>query len=380
MYSSIDLLQTNMNKKIEIERCLENTVGGNGTFYFDAFVLILGIIAVSPSFIIGCISQKLYDTLGIRSQLRTVGISAYVILLTMIFNMVAVPFGAYRILFTYFIIGVGCMFVGIRMVYIKKLNEYLSRRRTRSRSRSDPNQPTAIKFNHIWGNKQLFQLFANHAVTEYSIETLLFILEYRQLKQLIIEHHEDLIQDINERKQFTEKMTKKQNLHDQDFEISEEILKIEALETNLTMIECIKSLQYLYDHYIDEDSLITVNISGILRRKIVRVFGKYHLIQNNNNNKKKAKTRKQILPLVVIHSYTAKDDIIGKDDEKSATSTSSPGNNALDRNISDMLSEILEIFEEAAADLFLLLYKDSWPRFKKTPEFAKFVKDNGDLD
>ena len=184
--------------------------------------------------------------------------------------------------------------------------------------------------------------------------------------------------------------------------ISPDIINLAQLQHSLQFIDCIKLLQYLYDHYIDEQSMISVNISGGVRRKIVKAFTKHNLMENTNGtskNNSKPKTRKDILPLVIIHddyneqimttitSKTPSDDndkkeIPNKDMQLSPVSSSaSPSADSstlytVDHNISILITDIMQGFEYATTELYGLLYRDSWPRFRNTAQYIQFQQEH----
>ena len=46
---------------------------------------------------------------------------------------------------------------------------------------------TRVSLKHLLNNKHGFKAFASHCVIEYSIENLLFLLEYMQVKQFLLQ-------------------------------------------------------------------------------------------------------------------------------------------------------------------------------------------------
>eukprot|EP01084_Bolivina_argentea_P173706 300898_1 len=342
------------------------TENGNGSKIYDLFTLCLTLIPSLPPVFMIFFSRRLLDTLGIRYQLRDVGIMINTAFLLVVLNLLFVPFGVYRILITYVVINSATVIIGIRMVYIYGLQNYVQMEKfvqaSSSVLHSNENRLDSLEeytFSHVWNNKQLFSLFANHCCSEYSVETLLFILEFSQFREYIIDNHQELIRDLKEQKVFLETMEtiKNKNL----YFVSNEILKIDHTDT-VTMMNCIELAKYLYHTYIDADSMIEVNISAQIKRNIVKAFNKHNLIEKTNITRSNPKIRAKVLPMVVIHSYN---------NQKDKT-------NAVDKNIRIMITDIIQSLDSAAVDLFLLLYKDSWPRFKQTDEFYSFINQTKD--
>eukprot|EP01084_Bolivina_argentea_P268456 455971_1 len=334
-----------------------NTEENDNGYKRNTISVIVGGIPTLPPIMLCFLARKLLDTLGIGHQLRDVGIIIMAAFILLVLNIYLVPFGAYRVIMTYAICQFTSVFVGIRMLYVKDLSAYVKGLKSRTRARScssDPNKSDPYTFSDVWNNKKLFQSFANHTVTEYSVETLLFILEFNQFREYVIDSHKDLISDADEQRKFIQSIEK---IKSQElFCISDDILKIDH-STSLTMLDFIKTAQYLYDTYIDDDSLIQVNIPGNIRKLIVRAFNKHHLLDKRNAST--PKIRQKVLPMIVIHSYN-----VLPTPKKS---------NAIDKNIRRMMMDIIESLDNALMDLYLLSYKDSWPRFKKTEEYMHFV-------
>ena len=383
-----------------------NTSAGIGEPGYDGVTLGTCFPIVIPAITLGCTTAKLFDTLGIKSQLRWVGINLYICLIAVLINLVLVPFGKWRILITYTIVFIFTALIGIRMVYVKELEFYIMQH-LRIDSVDKNRKSVSESFQQLWQDPKLFELFANYAVTEYSIETLLFLLEYSQFRKLIVDYHEDLMEDHQERAQFLQILEQQREKQAQKFtipSISSDIIGSDKLNHRLRISDCIKLLEYLYDHYIDEDSVTVVNISGSIRGAIIKAFENHNLIQISKH-RYKAKTRKQV-PMVVIHDAYAnttekKDDgpgpkmraesslkklrmsrILSPDKHVNLASDSpadstviahSPSSNAVDQNVCKLVTEIMETFEMATTELYQLLYRDSWPRFKRTTQYQQYL-------
>eukprot|EP01084_Bolivina_argentea_P157016 273620_1 len=353
----------------------------NRTIWQQLAQLILGLIVILPSIILGYKSSKLFDSLGMKKQLSTVCIIFVVALILIGIITVTIPVKhiQYKTNIVYAIITWSLLSISFRMCYIEQLEQHINkifpsdsnwRLRTSTLdtpTTENPNLNTEMSqtscklgYKDVWNNKQLFELFANHCTKEYSIETVLFLLEFEQCKQLIIRSHEDLIEDIDERKDFVDRLNKSQKQFTNVFVISSDILKLKD-DITLQLTDSVKLLKYLFDNYIDEDSYDVINISGKMRNKIYGVFNKHKLLQQKNK-----KTRKQPLPLVVIHSFQK--GINGRSRGASHAS-------AVSNTTAIMISDIIEAFDAVSEELFMLLRKDSWYRFKQTDMYAQFIQE-----
>ena len=54
------------------------------------------------------------------------------------------------------------------------------------------------------------------------------------------------------------------------------------------------------------------------------------------------------------------------------TSAHSPSGNAVDHNVCVLITDIMDTFEMATTELYKLLYRDSWPRFKRTTPYQQY--------
>ena len=319
---------------------------GIGHEIWEFFTIFGGGLAVAiPPVVLGCAASKLYDTLGIKSQLRTVGIIFYFGLSVYAINIAFVPFGKWRILITYAFITILTVIAGIRMVYVKQLKIYLNSRQRRKNSGMEE------ELQSVFRDPRLFGLFANYTVTEYAVETLLFLLEYNQLKQMIIFNVKYILHGAAQQQQMIDIINDFEN---KSFKIASDIIKVNKLECKLTKMDCMKSIQYLYDQYIDVNALFPVNISYTVRNKIVKNFMKHNLRVDDTDNH---------APLVEVSSVS-KGDI-----------TNSPGSDiAVLDNTSLMITDILEAFEDTSTELCLLLYRDSYHRFRQTEDYKQFLE------
>ena len=382
-------------------RIMVNTFSGVGKPAIDAACAVYVFPIVLPALTLGCTTVKLFDTLGIKSQLRWVGIFLYFVIICVLINITIFSFGKWRILITYVIVLITTIFIGLRMVYVKQLDFYLMNRK-RLNSADNQKQSVLDSFQKLWRDAKLFELFANYAVTEYSIETLLFLLEYSQFRELVIQNHSDLIEDTQQRAKFLQVL--KQQREKQHFmvpSIAHDILNCDKLNRSLQIVDCIKLFQYLFDHYIDEDSVTTVNISGTVRKRIIKACTKHNLV---SKQKSKAKTRRQVQMIVIHDAFQHSNDnkdgsqlqmmeesssskrfgmsrILSLERNKididiefpNTTSAQSLSGNAIDHNVCVLITEIMHAFEMAQTELYQLLYRDSWPRFKRTTPYKQYL-------
>lgn len=195
-------------------------------------------------------------------------------------------------------------------------------------------------------------------------------MEYHQFRQLILDNYQNFIEEKEEQKFFMSRMDEIRNKQDHSYTISKEILRLHKETYSLTLTECIKLVQYLYNRYIDNESLICVNISCGIREQIVNAYMEHYLIPDDCKSTYTAKTRKDLLPMMVIHT----------DDFEEQTSDEKSTGNAVDRSVTDMITSIMETFECASSELFELLRKESWRRFVKSEQYKKFMMDMNDND
>ena len=352
-----------------------------GTLIYEYVSVFWICIVLLPSIIFFFIILNLNDVLGIKRQLRGASFIVIIFFIAMIINICVIPLSAIRILISYSLVCIASCLVGIKIVYIKELQ--ISR--VTNRDRSDSTFPDSNKttFKDLWINKQLFELFANHCVREYSSETLLYLLELNQCKNLIVDHYLDIIQDDMVREELLNKINL--NLAKEHFEynISLDSVHLDYNEM-LTVSECMKAFKYLYDRYIDDESINTINISYSIRKEITKTLSKHHLmktaIKGENGKKKHETTNTQTL--VIIHSFRAKScdeavkslDFNYSNDYRTLNVKSASYRS--DMKVCDMIIDILSVFEKAAYDVILMLYKDTWTRFKKTKEFQEFDQSN----
>ena len=222
---------------------------------------------------------------------------------------------------------------------------------------------------------------------------MLFLLEFNQCKQLLRDKHSDFITDDIVSKEFLSKIKVSLGGPKMDYQINPDIIKVEYSE-DFDVADCKKCFRYFYDNYIYEDGVNTINISGYVKRKLVKTLIRHHLVKANGDNINKAKTLKHELPLVVIHSFNihkqkkqekeTPDDvntiknprgIKGSKANNRHSVTNSNLDKKLDHQISDMILEIIDVFEKAGEEVFLMLYKDTWPRFKRTKQFKEYQQE-----
>lgn len=190
-------------------------------------------------------------------------------------------------------------------------------------------------------------------------ETLLFLLEFLQSKQMIVNCTEYLIRNDEERQHLKDKMMATRSR----FSISNEILNIDN-DVHLTISDCIKIWIYLYEQYIDLQSMNCVNISSNVRHEIQNTFAKYNFLGNNNEK----------VDGIVMISTTSSDDGGGDDvdviyDEKEDDNDKDNG----DKQLSNMILDVTVAFQSVADNMFKLLRQDSWRRFQLTVEYKEHL-------
>lgn len=318
-----------------IGEVLIQTVGGLGNPIYDFFTSAWVMLMSIPFIVLGCISSRYFDTIGIRRQLNLVllGLIVGIVLITTVYA--AVPFGIWRILLTYCIHLNLNVLISICMVRVSGLDEYSVEHELseiHGAQSAHSGQPTEeddryALFQAIWKNKEALEQFANHCVTEYSVETVLFLLEYAKFRLLIKERYTDFIEDEEEQKTFVQNVQQIQEEQDFGVQIKPELLRTHPLQRRLNVSDVVNLVEYLYTQFIDDQSVTQVNISGRIRNKLDDVFAKYDLLQ------------------LTEEEYS----------------------------VSSMLCEMMSEFEAASTELAFLLYRDSFPRFCKTKEYREFV-------
>mmetsp|Transcript_49254 Transcript_49254/g.81900 ORF Transcript_49254/g.81900 Transcript_49254/m.81900 type:complete len:543 (+) Transcript_49254:43-1671(+) len=366
---------------LAVQIVLTSSVAANGHLIYDCIMLILVLGTLMPILLLGCATSKLYDTLGIKSQFRMIAVILYVCFALMALNLLLVPFSVVRVLLSFIILAGGSWLAGLRLVYISGLNEHLQRARgsrQAAASRSDAQIKGAIwTFSDIWKSKALFQIYANHCAQEYTIENLLFIVEFEQLVTLLRQHYDKLIDDAQEQTQFLAQLMEIKSAH---ISIADKILGVDEMRDHaFCFADCIKLISYLYDRYIDSDSPIEINISSMLRSRVVEAFAKHNLMDDDGGSGKSkltSKTRKNILPLMVIHSFHSMRKTSSLPRISGTTSNMTPSVTAAGRSFRVMIIDILTVLQECQADLYTMQRNDSWPRFLSNPTFEKFVEAN----
>ncbi|ETO17031.1 hypothetical protein RFI_20307 [Reticulomyxa filosa] len=180
--------------------------------------------------------------------------------------------------------------------------------------------------------KHGFSELAAHLVKELSLENLLFLVEYMQLKKFVL-HHELLEEEcVKWRIEIASEIM--------DESMNKDLLNSKYYMSTEDSYHVVLSMfHYLYQHYIDRSSVASVNISYQCVNRIKYTMGKIFLFG-----------------------------------DKSAT----------DDNFSDVLSsgvmdmdcieQLIDAFDSAALQVFRLLYSDSFTRFSKTKEYEILVE------
>ena len=113
-------------------------------------------------------------------------------------------------------------------------------------------------------------------VHEFSIESLLYLLEYKQVLTLILRNKANIYNEIinsnkTTKKEFIDKLSKYNK-----FKISDDILGLDSGHTiQLTYNDIFFLFYYLYDHYIKTESIQCINISSEFRQNIFNLFNNY---------------------------------------------------------------------------------------------------------
>lgn len=120
-------------------------------------------LIIIPFIYLSVAIQKLNDVLGIKCQLRGAVFLLIIFSMATIINVVVSPLSEQRIIISFGLVTIGASLISAKIVYIRGLQP-----RNIKRSRSDSNVEDTVTFRDVWTNKQLFELFANHCVREYS--------------------------------------------------------------------------------------------------------------------------------------------------------------------------------------------------------------------
>ena len=143
----------------------------NGTTVYDLIALFWFSLIIIPFIYLSVAIQKLNDVLGIKCQLRGAVFLLIIFSLATVINVLVSPLSEKRILISFGLVTIGASLTSAKIVYIRDLQK-----KNIKRSRSDSNVEDTVNFRDVWSNSQLFELFANHCVREYSRYTLYYIL------------------------------------------------------------------------------------------------------------------------------------------------------------------------------------------------------------
>jgi len=380
---------------------LVNTVTHVSQPLHDWFAMSYGVPLIAPVMLLGCVSSKLfYDTLGIKTQLIRVAAVLYASLFGISINIALVPFGKWRILVTYCAVFETVVLVGILMVRIPALNAYIRAQSkdvagVNSRASSletayDVNE-SRTQFEAVWNDKELFQLFATHLVTEYSVETLLFLMEYAQCRQLVVNNIPYIVRTRKMQQEFLSVIAHHREQQDVQWNISNSILCVRTLKQPLSIHHYTNFVCYLYNKYIHEEGVAMVNISAPVRDGIDAAYSKYNLIQEHRYSMKALSTDfDQSLNLDALGSSSVKSIVEvlhtrQRESDDNAGAVESPDTNvddgstthssdATEHMLIEMLADVINCLEEASVELYWLLMQDSFPRFRQTEPFQQFMQ------
>eukprot|EP00485_Elphidium_margaritaceum_P017913 CAMPEP_0202730242 /NCGR_PEP_ID=MMETSP1385-20130828/186540_1 /ASSEMBLY_ACC=CAM_ASM_000861 /TAXON_ID=933848 /ORGANISM="Elphidium margaritaceum" /LENGTH=555 /DNA_ID=CAMNT_0049396515 /DNA_START=393 /DNA_END=2059 /DNA_ORIENTATION=+ len=372
---------------------LVNTVTHVSQPLHDWFAMSYGVPLIAPVMLLGCVSSKLfYDTLGIKTQLIRVAAVLYASLFGICINIAVVPLGKWRILVTYCAVFETVVVVGILMVRIPALNAYIRAQSkdvagVNSRASSletayDVNE-SRTQFEAVWNDKELFQLFATHLVTEYSVETLLFLMEYAQCRQLVLNNIPYIVRTRKMQQEFLSVIAHHREQQDVQWNISNSILCVRTLKQPLSIHHYTNFVCYLYNKYIHEEGVAMVNISAQVRDRIDTAYNKYNLIQEHRYSMKALSTDfDQSLNLDALGSSSVKSIVEvlhtrQRESDDNAGAVESPDTNvddgstthcsdATEHMLIEMLADVINCLEEASVELYWLLMQDSFPAILST--------------
>eukprot|EP00484_Ammonia_sp_Unknown_P029512 CAMPEP_0197036168 /NCGR_PEP_ID=MMETSP1384-20130603/13765_1 /TAXON_ID=29189 /ORGANISM="Ammonia sp." /LENGTH=274 /DNA_ID=CAMNT_0042466317 /DNA_START=726 /DNA_END=1550 /DNA_ORIENTATION=+ len=253
----------------------------------------------------------------------------YFSIITAAINIFVVPFGKWRVLITYLLTLYGNLAIGILMVRIKQLASYSTESEFAEYHAYTSNASLASTdrfklFKEIWQTRELLQQFANYTVKEYSMESVLFLLEYAQFRQLVLANYRQITPDESNQTEFLETVCKNGDDNGFQLDIASGVLQTPTPENGLSASDAANLLKYLYEHYIDDESVKQVNIPWRIRKRLDAVFSKLEEVESGG------------------------------------------------QSMSVWICDAMREFECAYTELGFLLYQDSFPRFCETREYKQF--------
>ncbi|ETO27532.1 hypothetical protein RFI_09600 [Reticulomyxa filosa] len=190
--------------------------------------------------------------------------------------------------------------------------------------------------------KHGFSGLAAHLVKELSLENLLFLVEYMQLKKFVL--HNELLEEecVKWRIEIAPEII--------DESMNEDLLKSKCYMSTEDSYHVVLSMfHYLYQHYIDRSSVASVNVSYQCVTHIKYTMGKVFLFTD----------------------HTSTD---GKEEKDFQNDVFSSG--VMDM---DIIEQLIDSFDTAALQVFRLLYSDSFTRFSKTKEYELLLEQSREM-
>eukprot|EP01084_Bolivina_argentea_P184165 317680_1 len=368
--------------------------GGENNIYYDLIILLDALIIVIPFCILSFVSQKFHDNIGIRDEIRGVAIMIGIGLFGLIIGAIISKDTIIRSQGSYALTAVVQLCIVLRLLYVKQLQIYVNTNinknaalRMRSVSVANKDEKKA-HFDDVLKSEEGFKIFANHLLKEYSVETLLFLLELTQIKTAIISHYRELFASHNSKQysfiqQDIEKaidaMSYKINIAPQILKLSENVYK------NVTIDKVINLWKYLYNQYIDISANSSINISHAVRMTILSQLNKHNLLASNYNIminiNDVSKTKSELnIPSAVTNMHNIPSVSTLRLDVSEQASEDGSVNNSKDNSVQvsmgsykleshAIIMELITAFDLAAKEIHTLLETDSWQRFKITNEF-----------
>ncbi|ETO13153.1 hypothetical protein RFI_24222 [Reticulomyxa filosa] len=135
----------------------------------------------------------------------------------------------------------------------KSKNGSKSRSRETSGNRHAIEMSYQITLEEILSQKLGFELFVSHLVRELSLENVLFLVEYMQLKHFIVAHQlHTYIQDIGYRVPIYSNLLQK-SLHPDLLQAN--------MPVSTALLICFDMFRYLYSHYIANGAVALLNLA-----------------------------------------------------------------------------------------------------------------------
>lgn len=236
------------------------------------------------------------------------------------------------------------------------------------------------------------------------------MLELTQIKQGIIDHYRELFASHNNMQYSDIQQDIEQAINTISFkiEIAPSILHLsDDVYKDITIHKVINLWKYLYQHYIDESSNSSINISHSVRLSIKSYIDKHHLLTDKRNTMmirtkltkkmdnihesitQKNENENTLNPNNPNPDYPKK--MVLAPVESTASSSSRSGSGSMGEYEQNMKSvelqrgntevtksklewhntimELIGAFDCAAKEVYTLLETDSWGRFKVSTEF-----------